>query len=298
MRLSELGELGLIEGIRQSIKNSAAVLKGIGDDCAVVKFNKRLFMLLTCDMLVQGVDFKPEVNPYLLGRKAIACSISDIAAKGGLPRYALVSLGIPRSKSYGYLKRLYKGLNHWAEKFNIDIVGGDISRSEKLVIDISMVGLVEKNKLVLRRGTKLNDIIFVTGKIGSSSLGKHLSFKPRLKEARFLVENFKVNSMINVSDGLVLDLSRILKENRLGAIIFEGLIPKQRQDSRLKDVLYQGEDFELLFTLSVKEAKRLIAHKDKLYSPIGQITEEDCGLKLIDRSCRVRPLEPRGYCHF
>ena len=298
MLLSKLGELGLIEKIKKTISNSPAVLQGIGDDCAVVKFDKDRLMLLSCDMLMEGIDFTSRVNPYLLGRKAIACSISDIAAKGGLPKYTLVALGIPKNKTYAYVRRFYKGLNYWAKKFKIDIVGRDISESERVVIDVSMVGLVEKQKLVLRKGSQQGDIIFVTGKLGDITSDKHLTFKPRLEEARFLVNNFKVNSMIDISDGLALDLSRILKVNDQGAVIYEDLLPKHKKKSALSDVLYQGEEFELLFTLSAKEAKRLFSFKKRLYTPIGKITDKKYGIRLIDHNCKISFLRPKGYRHF
>ncbi len=297
MKLEKLTELGLIERIRKSIKNSSSVFKGIGEDCAVVEFDKRRYMLLCCDMLLEGVDFTHQTRAYLVGRKAIGSSLSDIASKCGLPEYALVSLGIPKNKSYRFIKDLYRGINYWAKKFKVDIVGGDISRSNKLVIDISLVGLVEKKNLILRSEAKVDDIIFVTGKLGETALRRHLYFKPRIEEARYLTENYKLNSMIDISDGLVLDLYRLIKESNVGAILYEKLIPKSR-GSQIKEALYKGEQFELLFTLAVKEAKKLLAKKNKLYSAIGQITKPIEGLKLIKRNCQEIILKPKGYQHF
>lgn len=288
----------MIERIKRLIKNSPSVFKGIGDDCAVVELDKTRYMLFTCDMLIEDVDFTHRTSPYLIGRKAIGSSISDIASKGGLPKYTMVALGLPKDKTYNFIKQLYRGINCWAKRFKIDIVGGDISRSNKLVIDISMTGLVEKDNLVLRSGAEKDDIIFITGRLGNIAKMKHLTFKPRLEEGRYLVQNYEINSMIDISDGLALDLSHILKQSNVGAIVYEKLLPLDKGCSDIRKALYMGEEFELLFSLSVKEANRLIASGQKIYSAIGQITDRRNGMKLIDRNCKEKALRPLGYCHF
>jgi len=297
MRVSDLGEFGLIERIKKSVKTDSSVIKGIGDDCAVIKFNKTHYLLYTSDMLVEGEDFTSKDEPYLVGRKALAVSISDIAACGGLPRYALVSLGLPKRCPVGLVDELYRGINNLARKYKINITGGDLSAAGQLTLDISLLGTVEKKKLVLRSGAKENDIIFVTGNFGGSILGKHLRFSPRLKEARFLVTNFKINSMIDVSDGLSLDLSHILGESKAGAVIYEDLIPVNKNARGFKDALTSGEDFELLFTLSLKEAHRLL-QKSKDFTPIGKITRQKTGLRLVDKQGREKKLKPEGFRHF
>jgi thiamine-monophosphate kinase len=303
MKISDLGEFGLIESLKKSIKTDSSVIKGIGDDCAVIKFDKNNYMLLTCDMIVEGVDFTPKDSPYLVGRKALAISLSDIAACGGLPRYALVAIGMPKSTTVSRINKILKGMRSLAGKYNINIVGGDISKADKLTIDVSMVGFVEKKYLVLRSGAQDGDIIFVSGPLGGSLYGKHLSFLPRLKESRFLLENFKVNSMIDISDGLLQDLSHILKESNCGAGIYEELIPLSKEAKSLKQGLSMGEDFELLFTLSKKESILLRENRFKKniharFFPIGYITRKECGLQLITKSGKLKRLKAQGFRHF
>jgi len=298
MLIGSLGEFGLIDRIKKLIKTDASVIKGTGDDCAVIKFSKDKYMLFTCDMLVEGVDFTGKESPYLVGRKAIAVSISDIAACAGLPRYCLVSLGVPKNSSVEFIDKLIKGMSRLARKYGINIVGGDISRSRQLTIDVSMLGIVEKKNLILRSGAKIGDIIFVTGKLGGSILGKHLRFIPRLKEARSLVKNFRVNSMIDISDGLTQDLGHILEESSTGAIIYEDLIPISKQARNLNDALYWGEDFELLFTLSAFEAKKLYRKKLTGFKPIGEIVDKKYGLRLMDKRGKEKFIKPKGFQHF
>lgn len=298
MLITKLGEFGLIERIKKLIKTDATVIKGSGDDCAVLEFDKNRYQLFTCDMIIENTDFTLKDSPYLIGRKAIAVSISDIAACAGSPRYCLVSLGMPGNTSVEFLDKLIKGMLSPARKYNINIVGGDLSRTRLLTIDISMLGFVEKKNLVLRRGAKVGDIIFVTGKLGGSILAKHLKFTPRLKEARFLVRNFKVNAMIDISDGLAPDLGHILEQSSVGAIIYEDLIPLSKQAAGLKDALYMGEDFELLFTLSRDEARKLLLKRPTNFQPIGEITHKIYGLRLVDKQGRGKVIKPKGFQHF
>lgn len=298
MQISKLGEFGLIERIKRYIKTDSSVIKGIGDDCAVIKFDKDKYLLFTCDMLIEGVDFTHGDSPYLIGRKALGMSISDIASCGGFPRYILVSLGIPKGASVELVDEIYKGINALAREYNINVVGGDVSRATRLTLDVSMLGFVGKKNLVLRNGAKLGDIIFVTGELGGSIFGRHLRFTPRLKEARFLVENFKINSMIDVSDGLVQDLSHILEASNAGAVIYEELIPVSKQARSLADALHMGEDFELLFTMSPKEAKRLGFKRLAIFKPIGEILDKKYGLRLVSKRGREKPVERKGFRHF
>lgn len=298
MLAREIGEFGLIERFRKAIKTDSDVIAGSGDDCAVLKLDKKNYQLFTCDMLIQDVDFTCSDDPYLVGRKALAVSISDIAACGGAPRFCLVALAFARNTKIEFIDRLFKGMSELAKKYKINIVGGDLSRAEKLTIDISLLGVVEKKNLVLRSGAKKGDIIFVTGSLGGSIQGKHLNFTPRLWEAGFLVNNFKVNSMIDISDGLAGDLGHILKASQAGAVIYEDLIPLSREARNLADALYTGEDFELLFTLSRQEAKKLLKLKFENFKAIGEVVDKKSGLRLIDKMNREKIISPNGYKHF
>lgn len=298
MLISKIGEFGLIERIKELVKTGPSVIKGIGDDCAVLSFDRDKYLLSTCDMIVEGVDFTPKDSPYLIGRKSLAVSISDIAACAGTPSYALVSMGIPRNSTVEFIDKVLKGIVDLAKVYKIDIVGGDLSRAEKLIIAVNVLGFVEKRNLVLRSGAKVGDIIFASGTLGGSILGRHLKFSPRIKEARYLVNNFKINAMIDVSDGLAQDLSHILKESRKGALIYELLIPQSNQARDLEDTLYSGEDFELLFTMSRKEARELFARRSKNFTPIGEIVERKYGFRLMDKRNRERVIKPKGFRHF
>ena len=329
MKINQLGEFGLINLIEKSIGSYSGVVKGIGDDCAVIPASSKRFMLLATDMLVEGVDFTPDDNPYWIGHKSIGVCLSDIAACAGMPVYAQVCLGLPPKMPVNRFRQLYRGIISHANAFEVKIVGGDISRAEKLVIATSLVGFVQRHYLVLRQGARSGDIIFVSGQLGGSIYGKHLRFTPRLRESRFLAQNYKVNSMIDISDGLIQDLGHILKQSNKGAVIFQNLIPVSPQAKTFNEALCMGEDFELLFTLAASEAHRLlrlsknsrIDFQDGIYrqmqftkgslqfSPIGRIVDKSEGLVLCDQDGRKKRLSLgkgvarlkkgfRGFKHF
>ncbi len=299
MRLKDIGEFGLIKRFRQKIQTDASVIKGSGDDCAVLKWDKSNYQLFTCDMIIQGVDFKKTDNLELVGRKALAISISDIAACGGVPKYAVVALGMPKHMPVKEIDCLTKGLFGLSKEYRINIVGGDISRSTKLLIDVSVLGVVEKKNLCLRSGAKVGDIIMVTGAFGGLiSQGKHLKFTPRLKEARYLVSHFKINSMIDVSDGLAQDLGHILEQSSVGAVLYEKLIPLSKGAGLVNDALCSGEEFELLFTVSRDQANKIIKNKRYCFSIIGEIMPKAFGLRLVNRKFEYAPVKTKGYRHF
>lgn len=298
MFISKLGEFGLIERFRKRIKTDSSVIKGSGDDCAVLADDKNNYQLFTCDMLVEDVDFTRKDNPYLIGRKALAVSLSDIAACGGIPRQAVVSLGLQKNTTVEYIDKVSRGLFSLAEQYKVNIVGGDISKAGGLIINVAMLGIVEKKCLVLRGGAKKGDIICVTGKLGGSIQRKHLKFTPRIKESRYLVKNFKITSMIDISDGLLQDLGHILKASEQGAIIYENAIPLSRQAKGIEDALSGGEDFELLFTLSRYHAKKLLSRNPFRFKLIGEIMDKKYGLKLINRNNKELEITWRGFRHF
>lgn len=299
MKIKKLGEFGLIDLIGKMVRSSPGIIRGIGDDCAVLPFNRRDFLLLTCDMLVEEVDFTLRDRLYLVGRKAMGCCLSDIAACGGQPRYAQISLGLPCGVSIKRVKELYRGIISQAQDFRVAIVGGDISRSDKLIINAGLVGMVERKNLILRQGAKQRDVIFVSGKLGGSIYSRHLNFTPRIKEARYLVKNYKINSMIDISDGLIQDLGHVLKQSGQGAVVFRDSIPVSLDARSFDEALYMGEDFELLFTLCPAEARRLIRSKqNKRFFPIGDIVDKAHGLILIDRQGKRIKLKSGGFRHF
>lgn len=299
MRLSEIGEFGLIKRFQNKIKIDSSVIKGSGDDCAVLELDKKYYQLFTTDMIVEGVDFKKNENLALVGRKSLAISISDIAACGGIPLHAVVALGLPGTMQVKQVDRLAKGIFDLAKEFRINIVGGDISAADKLMINVSLLGRVEKNKLCLRQGAKIGDLIMVTGEFGGSLQGKHLKFTPRLRESRFLVDNFKINAMIDVSDGLLADLGHILEQSLTGAVLYESLIPLSKHAANPEDALCSGEEFELLFTASRDQASKIIRSSKYRFKVIGEIMPKSFGLRLINLKNNYSKLNSlKGFKHF
>jgi len=293
-------ELNFINYLKKTIKYKTDVICGIGDDAAVLKHTKNKHLLFASDMLVEGVHFSRNTKPIDIGWKAIAVNASDIAAMGGVPKYVVISAGLPERRALKVLKRILEGAKKACKKFNIQIVGGDTNKGKNLVIDVSIIGEVEKKCLTLRSGAKQGDFIFVTGELGKGK-EKHLNFIPRLKEARTLVRNFKINSMIDISDGLFLDFYRIAEASRVGGVIYKSLIPLG-EGAKMKNALSGGEDFELLFTLSIKEAKRLILymarHKYPPVTLIGEVVLKSRGLNFVGDEGRVSKIRPKGYMHF
>ena len=303
MKIKDIGEIRLIKHLAKGMRLDKSVVKGIGDDTAVIRWTKDKFLLFTCDMLIEDVHFMlAKASPFEIGWKALGRNISDIAAMGGLPRYALVSIGINGGLPVSFIDGIYKGIRALADRFKINIVGGDTAASSKLVMDISLIGEVERNKLVMRSGAKKGDAILLTGAIGGSIKGRHLNFMPRLKEARMLVGNFRINSMIDVSDGFLLDLRRILDSSRVGARIYQDAIPLREDADSFESAIRAGEDFELLFTMSVKEARRFfkvaLAKMDTPVRVIGQIVDRCQGYVLKDWRGRERRMRPTGHLHF
>jgi thiamine-monophosphate kinase len=275
MNVSKLGEFGLIEALKAYAPLSKAVVRGIGDDAAVLPYSKSEYQLLTTDMLAEGTHFTRQMKPQGIGHKALACSISDIAAMGGVPTFAVVSIGVPKNLPVSYIKDIYKGMQRIARDFKVSVVGGDTIKTDKIIINVALLGLVEKKFLTTRDGAKAGDWIFVTGPLGGSlKSGRHLNFMPRGPQARFLVANFKPNAMMDISDGLSGDLNHILKASQVGACLDYEAIPKHK-GVNLAQALNDGEDFELLFTLSSAKARSLMDWQAKrrafYFYPIGTI---------------------------
>ncbi len=286
------------------IKNKDVITK-IGDDTAVLKWNKRFYFLFTTDVVVDGVHFEKEkISPEKIGRKALAINISDIAAMGGIPLYALVSLGLPLAEK-DFIKNLYKGILKMAKEFNVEIIGGNISKSPALFVDIFLTGKVEKKFLKLRSGAKPGDLIYVTGRLGGSIKGRHYDFQPRVKEARYLIKKYPVSSMMDISDGLSSDLTRLARASNAGFILHLDDIPvspdavkmsKTKQEA-IFHALNDGEDYELLFTVDEKRSHE-ISEKIGIVpvTCIGKITSDNKYEGLLkDKKVDIRP---KGFDHF
>lgn len=295
-------ELKLIDHIRKSAgKPGQGVKLGIGDDCAVLDYDKNKYLLWASDMLADGTHFQIKKDSYKqIGKKAVSVNISDISAMGGYPKYITVSIGVPFNMKSFQIHAIYDGILCMCKKHNIKLIGGDTIKSHKLVIDVSIIGFVEKERLVTRHGAKKGDVVLITAPVRDGKK-EHLSFVPRIKEARFLVERYKVNSMIDTSDGIALDINRICAESKVGVCLYEDTIPLSK-GLTLSDALYYGESFELLFTMNVKEVKKLFLDLKKTKNPpkyfvIGEITDKKSGVNLIGKEGRVSKLKMRGYRH-
>jgi len=305
-----MGEFSFIQWIRERQKRRKDVIVGIGDDCAAINVSSYKLCLITTDMLVDGTHFDlGKCTVRDVGRKAIACSISDVAAMGCQATVAVVSICFPDHTTEKFAQELYKGIWSIADKYDIEIAGGDIiSGHSPLCINVTMLGRDEGLKPVRRSGARVGDMILVTGTLGGSLLGKHLRFEPRLKEGLILNKNFTIHAMIDISDGLTADLNHILEESRVGAILYEDQIPvseaavkmaEKSENTPLYHALSDGEDYELLFTLSKGQAKKAMASHffDRgMISCIGEITRgRGIQMKFLDG--KTRRIKPQGYEH-
>lgn len=292
MKKNKLTEFFLINRIRKKFKKyKTEVIKGIGDDCAVVKLNKNKCLLYTCDSQVSGVHFlETHSSPYDIGRKAAAVNLSDIAAMGGTPKYMLVSLFLPKISSEKFIDELYKGLNEECKKFDVRIIGGNISKSNQFIIDIFLTGEVEPKNLILRSGAQVGDVVMVTGTLGNSS--PESVPNPRVREGIQLGKSGMVTSMIDLSDGLSSDIQHICDESNVGVKLFLEELPTLRGIEKLT-VLNKGEDYELCFTVRKKNMDYFPWAK-----PVGEIIQQKQGRWLIDGKGNKKRLIAKGWDHF
>lgn len=294
--LASLGEFGFIKQISRMFPVPSGIV-GIGDDCAVFGWEPGKKVLWTTDMLICGVHFTLKMPPKAIGRKALASSISDVAAMGGVARYAVISLGVPASASVKVLSSVYQGIKALAKEYDILIVGGDTVRSKELVINIALLGQAAEKNIIYRNQARPGDQIFVSGPLGNSfKSGHHLYFTPRVKESQYLVKHAKPSAMIDISDGLAADLGHIVEKSRVGAVLFKSQIPR-REKATFTQALFDGEDFELLFTVNKDNARKLLKTKSPRFFHVGEITLQK-GLRLKDTQGRISPLKAKGYRHF
>ncbi|MES2746018.1 MAG: thiamine-phosphate kinase [Bdellovibrionota bacterium] len=275
-----MNEQSLIDLIKKTCPSNASVLLGIDDDAAVLKPTVRETLVCT-DMLMDGVHFLvKEALPSAIGHKALAVNLSDIAAMGGRALSAYVSLAIPKDLTGEiFIQSFYQGLTDLARSFDVAIAGGDTNIWKgPLVVNVTVLGESHARGPVLRSGAKPGDKVFVTGPLGGSLSGHHLTFTPRLRESRELLDHYTIHSMMDVSDGLAKDLREITRQSGVKIILDKSSIPIQPHIATHKDSLQKamtdGEDFELCFTLSSEEAERL--KRDSKFSyctEIGLVTE-------------------------
>jgi len=334
MKVSEIGEFGLIARLAKMAQKSAGkdaaawqhLIIGIGDDAAAYFANNEI-QLATVDSLVQGVHFSLSYMSWQeLGRKSIAVNLSDIAAMGGLPRYALVSLGLPPDTEVEHIIDLYRGMFDIAGKFGLAIVGGDTVSAPVVFVSVTVIGSAgdRKRGMLRRSAAKPGDQIAVTNSLGASAGGlkmlqeglkfapkyakqmrqAHILPNPRVDEGQLLVAK-GVKCGMDVSDGLIGDLGHICAESKVGARINVDLVPVAPAASAcfgemgLEMALTGGEDYELLFTAGPQIMKNVIKTLQCPVTVVGEITAENTGkVKLVDNSGKPYNIKKTGWDHF
>jgi thiamine-monophosphate kinase len=309
-----VNEFELIAKLAPTLATNHQVVRGTGDDCAVLDLGiQDRLLLFKTDAVVEDVHFTKDVPPEKVGRKALARALSDIAAAAGTPSSCLVTLGLPGNFDPDWVFSFYEGLNALAREYGVSVSGGETTRTTgPIFVSIALVGSIPRHRVITRAGAQVGDAIFVSGELGDSISGKHLDFEPRLKEADWLAENFNVHSMMDLSDGIAGDLRHILNSSNVGADLFSESIPitrsaklKARFESSAKPpllaALTDGEDYELIFTISSQDAVPILdGWKSKFpetkLTCIGKISSQP-GLRLRD-NLGIRELPKHGYTHF
>jgi thiamine-monophosphate kinase len=261
-------EAALLEIISPLLpKPSREVLTGIGDDCAAIRpMPGGELQLLKTDALVEGIHFAPGTPPERVGWKALCRPLSDIAAMGGTPLHAMVTVAAPAGWNTASWTGLYRGIGKAARAHGVSVVGGETVRSPgPAFLSISLTGAVAKKRLKLRSGAKPRDLICVTGRLGGSfKSGRHLSFHPRLAEGQWLGSRKEVTSMMDLSDGLGSDLPKLATESRCSFRIVEESLPRNRGCS-IASAIVDGEDYELLLTIAPDGWPALMSHWKKRF---------------------------------
>jgi thiamine-monophosphate kinase len=330
-------EFEFIEALRERASASSSVT-GIGDDAAVFQTTAGKETVVTTDLLIEDIDFRrTTIPPYLLGHKALAVSLSDIAAMGARPRWSLTSIGVPSDVwQTDFGDRFYSGLLELANRYDVQLIGGDTSRTEeKIVIDSIVIGECSAGQAVKRSGAKVGDQIFVTGSLGGAAAGlrlvergahlaeqnlddedskkldhvllRQLRPEPRVGWGIVLGDEKLATSMIDISDGLSSDLNHLCSASGVGALIDSSLLPIDHQVVELcgrraldplQLALHGGEDFELLFTVRPGDVSRLPRKVDGTQiTRIGEITNQNEGVQ-IREGARIWDLNPGGWKHF
>ncbi|MDD5839551.1 MAG: thiamine-phosphate kinase [Bacteroidales bacterium] len=333
--ISTLGEFGLIDRLTDDLPRANNTTKyAVGDDAAVLDYGER-DVLVTTDLLLEGVHFDLTYVPLKhLGYKAAVVNISDICAMGGTPRQLTVSLGISQRFTVEHIDELYAGIRLACERYGTDIVGGDTTASRQgLVISITCIGDVEKDKAILRSGARVNDLICVSGNLGAAYMGLQLlerekavskgmkDFQPDFAGKEYIIERqlkpeprvdivtelrkagIQPTSMMDVSDGLSSELLHICRRSKVGCRIYEERIPIEYQTAAMAEELNMnlvtaalngGEDYELLFTVPLHDKDRVAALRD--VHVIGYICDADKGCAMITRDGESEiPLKAQGF---
>jgi thiamine-monophosphate kinase len=333
--VGEIGEFPLIERIRKILPavENKDLLVGIGDDTAVIRMDKRRALLVTCDIQVEGRHFRFDyITPYQLGRRSMAVNVSDIAAMGGKPTYALVSLGLPAAFPVVSYDRLFEGMRDELQPHRARIVGGNLAQTrDDLIVDITLLGEVGLSRILTRNGARVGDRIFVTGKVGASGAGfqvltmfgkrfpgkykalvaRHVLPSPRVTAGQRIARAGVATAMIDLSDGVASDLFHICTRSGVGAEIHEERLPlpeyireiAERSGRSVIDLaLHSGEDYELLFTVPrsvlVGKLRSITGDPEVPVTEIGTIVGRKEGYCLVDSRGKKTRLAPAGWDHF
>lgn len=253
-------EDALLARLLPGLPGNPDLIVGPGDDCAAVVIpGARDLVLLKTDCVAEDVHFLRSHEPARVGWKALCRPLSDIAAMGGLPTHALVTIFSPPDLAPDYWTAFYRGLAKAARRFGVTIAGGELSRQPRgIAVSIALTGTVPKNQIVLRSGGQPGDLLFVTGKLGASLARHHLDFVPRIPEARWLASHSRPSAMMDLSDGLASDLPRLARASRCGFAVAYETLPL-RKPAQIANALSDGEDYELLFSLPPRLAQKLPA---------------------------------------
>lgn len=333
-KISELGEFGLISRIAASVSTTNSVITGIGDDAAVTVLTPGMQLLTSTDMLLEDVHFRRSWHdPYRLGRKSLAVSISDIAAMGAIPRWALLSLAIPTSLPLDFLDELTKGFLSMAAEHGVSLIGGDTCSSRSgLVISVTIMGEQLAGLVLRRSGAQPGDEIWVTGTLGDAALGlklldtvsvqplcgvtvdeypvsRLLDPAPRVSAGLALAESGLVSSMIDISDGVLADFGHVADQSGVGGQILVGELPLSDAfrtfGAKLPEFPYQlalsgGEDYELCFTAAPENREKIVECMKKCgieATPVGIVTSLP-GVAVIHADGSPCALRDKGFNHF
>ena len=292
---------------------------GVGDDAAMIHVRNNYQLAISSDMLIENIHFLKNTNPSHLGWKSLAVNLSDIAAMGAIPKWATLSISLPKI-NHTWLKKFSKGFFKCADKFGIDLIGGDTTKGP-LSISITIMGESKKDEALLRSGAKINDDIWVTGQLGLASMGLanlqgQLKLPPRIKmkciraleiptPKTFLGSYLSryANSCIDISDGLIQDLKHILKASKVGASLLLNDIPCEKfihTSKQYQFVLNGGDDYELLFTAAKKNRpfiKKIAKKTNTPVTMIGNITKKKA-LNVLSEQGKSIKFNPKGFDHF
>jgi thiamine-monophosphate kinase len=327
MRLSRLGEFGLIERVRRVTPQNSGVLLGIGDDAAWVE-NKSVSALITSDLLIEGVHFDLKwTSLFALGYKTLAVNLSDIAAMGGIPAYLILSLGIPPNFLTRQIDEFYRGIRRLAAKTGVSLVGGDTNVARSLLISACLIGHAP-HRPISRGGAQVGNDLYVTGTLGDSALAlqllknkpphskrasvayllsRHHQPTPRLAAGAILAKERLATAMIDVSDGLLQDLGHICEASGVSATIFEEQIPLSSPYRALagregiRYALAGGEDYELLFCARRRDRARIAKLQNRAgvtITRIGRCVSAPKGITVLDRTGNPVSVRKQGYDHF